>query len=56
LSQNGYYYGYLLGSVDEALLNVVYNLADFVNKIAFVLACWSAAKSESEGKGEALLG
>jgi len=52
----GYYYGYLLGSVDEALLNVVYNLADFVNKIAFVLACWSAAKSESEGKGEALLG
>ena len=23
----GYYYGYLLGSVDEALLNVVYNLA-----------------------------
>merc|ERR1712244_201750 len=52
----GYYYGYLLGAVDEALLNVVYNLADFVNKIAFVLACWSAAKSESEGKGEALLG
>jgi len=52
----GYYYGYLLGSVDEGLLNVVYNLADFVNKIAFVLACWSAAKSESEGKGEALLG
>ena len=27
----GYYYGYLLGSVDEGLLNVVYNLADFVN-------------------------
>jgi len=43
----GYYFGYLLGDVDEAVLNVVYNLADFVNKIAFVLACWSAAKEES---------
>merc|ERR1712238_31098 len=52
----GYYYGYLLGAVDETLLNVVYNVADFVNKIAFVLACWSAAKSESEGKGDELLG
>merc|ERR1712232_180458 len=31
-------------------LNVVYNLADFVNKIGFVLACWSCATSESEGK------
>merc|ERR1740129_803317 len=46
----GYYYGYLLGAVDETLLNVVYNVADFVNKIAFVLACWSAAKADSEGK------
>jgi len=52
----GYYYGYLLGAVDETLLNVVYNVADFVNKIAFVLACWSAAKAESEGKGDELLG
>ena len=40
---------FALGSVDEALLIVVYNLAEFVNKSAFVLACWSAAKSESEG-------
>jgi len=52
----GYYYGYLLGAVDETLLNVVYNVADFVNKIAFVLACWSAAKAETEGKGDELLG
>merc|ERR1712029_1051535 len=52
----GYYYGYLLGAVDETLLNVVYNVADFVNKIAFVLACWSAAKAESEGKDDELLG
>merc|ERR1711975_118263 len=42
----GYLFGYLLGAVDETFLNVLYNIADFVNKIAFVLACWSAAKSE----------
>merc|ERR1712222_202868 len=37
----GYLFGYLLGAVDEVYLNVTYNVADFVNKIAFVLACWS---------------
>ena len=46
----GYFYGYLLGAVDETLLVVVYNVDDFVNKIAFVLACWSAATAESEEK------
>merc|ERR1712048_1490214 len=51
----GYLFGYLLGAVDETFLNVIYNIADFVNKIAFVLACWSAAKTDSEGKREALL-
>ena len=34
----GYYYGYLLGQVDEAILNVLYNLADFLTKNVFVLA------------------
>merc|ERR1712100_61173 len=52
----GYLFGYLLGAVDQVFLNVIYNIADFVNKIAFVLACWSAAKSDSEAKGETLLG
>jgi bacteriorhodopsin len=52
----GYLFGYLLGAVGQVFLNVIYNIADFVNKIAFVLACWSAAKSDSEGKGETLLG
>merc|ERR1712211_63272 len=46
----GYLFGYLLGAVDDTLLNVIYNIADFVNKIAFVLACWSSAKVESAGK------
>merc|ERR1712048_584929 len=48
-------FGDLLGAVDETFLNVLYNIADFVNKIAFVLACWSSAKAESEGKKDALL-
>merc|ERR1711868_75433 len=47
--------GGLLGAVDETFLNVLYNIADFVNKIAFVLACWSSAKAESEGKKDVLL-
>jgi len=50
----GYLFGYLLGSVDQVFLNLIYNIADFVNKIAFVLACWSCAKADSL-KGEALL-
>merc|ERR1712187_350411 len=37
--------GYVLGQITTAAsseaLNVTYNIADFVNKIAFVLACWS---------------
>jgi len=44
----GYFFGYLLGTVDQTFLNVLYNVADFINKIAFVLACWSAAKSETK--------
>jgi bacteriorhodopsin len=47
----GYFFGFLLGSVDESALNLVYNLADFVNKIAFCLAIWHAAKSETKAKG-----
>ena len=38
----GYLFGYLAGGVDSNTLNVIYNLADFVNKIAFglvILAC-----------------
>jgi len=43
----GYFFGYCLGDVDETPLNLVYNIADFVNKIGFVLACWSCAKADS---------
>merc|ERR1712117_409167 len=56
--------GYYLGQINDSAgatqaLNVTYNIADFVNKITFVLACWSCAKSDSEAaldsKQEALL-
>merc|ERR1711918_331499 len=47
----GYFFGYLLGSVQDSVLNLVYNLADFVNKIAFCLAIWASAKA-STGEAE----
>merc|ERR1711982_242351 len=54
--------GYFLGQVNKSAraaqaLNVTYNIADFVNKIAFVLACWACAKSDTESgrKSEPLL-
>ena len=43
----GYIFGYLTGGVDSETLNVVYNLADFINKIAFGLVIWAAATSQS---------
>ena len=39
----GYLFGYLAGGVDANSLNIIYNLADFVNKIAFGLVIWSCA-------------
>tara|TARA_B100000959_G_scaffold164171_1_gene172063 strand:- start:253 stop:1020 length:768 start_codon:yes stop_codon:yes gene_type:complete len=43
----GYIFGYLAGSLDQESLNVIYNLADFINKIAFGLIIWAAAISSS---------
>ena len=43
----GYVLGYMMGSVDAASLNAIYNIADFVNKIAFGLMIWSAANSST---------
>ncbi|AMM26858.1 biphenyl 2,3-dioxygenase [Variovorax sp. PAMC 28711] len=47
----GYYFGYLTGATaaDSAnALNIIYNAADVLNKIAFGLIIWSVAVSESE--------
>ena len=45
----GYIYGYV-GGGDVAGLNLIYNLADFVNKIAFGVVIWAAATSDSASK------
>lgn len=44
----GYVLGYMTGTADQETLNIVYNLADLVNKIAFGLLIWYAATSESQ--------
>ncbi len=47
----GYFFGYLTGSSPESsanALNIIYNAADVLNKIAFGLIIWSVAVSESE--------
>merc|ERR1719261_1673964 len=43
----GYYFGYLMGQISDGPLNLIYNLADFVNKIWFCAAIWSAARTET---------
>ncbi|MFL2894866.1 MAG: bacteriorhodopsin-like [Candidatus Pelagibacter sp.] len=43
----GYVFGYLTGGVDANSLNIIYNLADFINKIAFGLVIWAAAVSSA---------
>ena len=46
----GYIFGYLTGGVDANALNIIYNLADFVNKIAFGVVIWAAATSGAKAK------
>jgi bacteriorhodopsin len=46
----GYVFGYLTGGVDANSLNVIYNLVDFINKIAFGLVIWVAAVSSGGRK------
>ena len=44
----GYMFGYFFGGADAETLNIVYNLADFVNKIGFGVIIWAAAVADSE--------
>ena len=46
----GYIFGNLTGGIDSNTLNIIYNLADFVNKIAFGLIIWSCAVANSSKK------
>ena len=43
----GYMFGYLTGGIDSNSLNLIYNAADFINKIAFGLIIWAAAMQQS---------
>ena len=45
----GYFLGYLGGGTDANTVNIIYNIADLVNKTAFGLAIWAGAKMDSEG-------
>jgi bacteriorhodopsin len=44
----GYVLGYMMNSADPGTLNLVYNLADFLNKIAFGVVIWAAATQDAE--------
>ena len=46
----GYFFGYMAGGADMASLNIIYNLADVLNKIAFGVIIWNVAVTESEAK------
>ena len=48
----GYFLGYN-GSADANTLNIIYNLADFVNKIAFGVVIWAAATSSNANESAA---
>jgi len=44
----GYALGYFGAGVDSGTLNIIYNIADLVNKTAFGLAIWYAAVQDSK--------
>ena len=47
----GYFLGYLTGAEagsQDNMLNVVYNIADVVNKIAFGVIIWTVATSQTD--------
>ena len=43
----GYIFAFFSGGVDLNSLNIIYNIADFLNKIAFGLIIWSCAVANS---------
>ncbi len=45
----GYFFGYMVTDTpDFDSLNIIYNLADVLNKIAFGVIIWSVATTESD--------
>jgi len=50
----GYFFGFLLNAAGESPCNFTYNIADVINKIAFCLAIWHAAKQDTLASGQGL--
>lgn len=48
----GYMYGYANATPDVDALNLIYNFADFVNKIAFGMVIWYAATQDTQSMVE----
>jgi bacteriorhodopsin len=46
----GYFIGYFTPGADAGVMNLIYNIADFWNKIAFGLVIWAAAVADSESQ------
>jgi bacteriorhodopsin len=46
----GYLFGHLSSGIDPSTLNIIYNLADFVNKLAFGLIIWAAAMQNTSSR------
>ena len=44
----GYFLGYLGGGADLGTVNVIYNIADLLNRTAFGLAIWAGAQMDSQ--------
>ena len=44
----GYFFGYMMDGASMESLNIIYNLADVLNKIAFGVIIWNVAVTESE--------
>jgi bacteriorhodopsin len=46
----GYLFGFLSNGINPNTLNIIYNLADFVNKLAFGLIIWVAAMQNTSSR------
>ena len=46
----GYLLSHLSGGIDSNTLHVIYNLADFVNKLVFGLVIWVAAMQNTSSR------
>jgi len=46
----GYLFGFLSDGISPNTLNIIYNLADFVNKLAFGLIIWVAAMQNTSSR------